>query len=99
MSEIEQKLRSDYEQQHGSEGITYRVEQLIATLASIIDDERRLEQVVKKEGASYSTRGDKGQQVVKARPESVELLKLRQIKLAYIKQLGLGVSKADIESW
>ena len=99
MDEIEQQLIADYEQEHGSEGLTYRAKQLIATLASMIEDEQRLEAVCKQHGSAYMTKGDKGQEVHKHRPEHVELMKVRQMKLQYLKQLGLGVAKEQIESW
>ncbi len=95
MTETRQKLTDDYVQEHGQEGLTYRVEQLIETLANMIRDERRLETVCQVHGTTYSTTGDKGQQVHKHRPEHVELMKVRQLKLQYVKQLGLGVSKEE----
>ena len=99
MQEIEKNLIQDYTQEHGSEALTYRARQLIKTLASMIEDEQRLEAVCKKHGSAYMTKGDKGQEVHKHRPEHVELMKVRQMKLQYLKQLGLGVSKEQIESW
>ncbi len=95
MSEIEKELEKDYTGEHGPEGLTYRAKQLIKTLASMIEDEEKLEAVCKKHGSSYSTTGDKGQEVHKHRPEHVELMKVRQLKLQYVKQLGLGVVKEE----
>ena len=99
MKEIQKELLQDYQQEHGPEGLTFRVRQLIATLASLIEDEQALEAVVKVHGSSYSTTGDKGQEVHKHRPEHVELMKVRAMKLQYLKQLGLGVSREAVESW
>jgi len=99
VKDIQEALIADYKQEHGSEGLTFRARQLICTLASMIEDEQRLEAVCKKHGSAYMTKGDKGQEVHKHRPEHVELMKVRQMKLQYLKQLGLGVSKEQIESW
>jgi hypothetical protein len=99
MNEIREKLTADYVQEHGPEGVTYRVLQIIDTLSSLIADEYRLDAHCKQQGTSYSTTGDKGQQVRKPLPEFQDLLKVRQQKLQYLKQLGLGVSKEQIESW
>ncbi len=95
MQKIEDELTADYESEHGPEGLTYRAKQLIKTLASMIEDEEKLEAVCKQHGSSYSTTGDKGQEVHKHRPEHVELMKVRQMKLQYVKQLGLGVVKEE----
>jgi hypothetical protein len=98
MQTIEDELTDDYTAEHGPEGLTYRAKQLIKTLASMIEDEEKLEAVCKEHGSSYSTTGDKGQEVHKHRPEHVELMKVRQMKLQYVKQLGLGVGK-EVTTW
>jgi len=98
MNEIEDSLIDDYTAEHGPEGLTYRAKQLIKTLASMIEDEEKLEAVCKEHGSSYSTTGDKGQEVHKHRPEHVELMKVRQMKLQYVKQLGIGVAK-EVADW
>ena len=64
--------------------------ELVFTLAKIIDEERTLQDVVDREGMVYETHGDKGQVMIKTRPEYTELQRLRDKKRAFIKALGVG---------
>ena len=64
--------------------------ELVFTLAKIVDEERSLQEVVDREGMTYTTQGDKGQTMHKTRPEYIELQRLRDKKRAYIKALGVG---------
>ena len=64
--------------------------ELVFTLAKIVDEERTLQEVVDREGMTYTTHGDKGQTMHKTRPEYIELQRLRDKKRAYIKALGVG---------
>ena len=63
--------------------------QLIFTLAKIITEENALQSVVDAEGMTYTTTGDKGQHIIKTRPEYTELQRLRDKKRAYIAAIGL----------
>ena len=63
--------------------------------AKIIDEERKLQDIVDREGMVYTTAGDKGQTYIKSRPEYIELQRLRDKKRAYIKALGVGTGEMD----
>jgi hypothetical protein len=69
--------------------------ELIFTLAKIIDEERTLQDIVDREGMVYETHGDKGQVMIKTRPEYTELQRLRDKKRAFIKALGVGNAEMD----
>lgn len=69
--------------------------ELIFTLAKIIDEERTLQDIVDREGMVYETHGDKGQVMIKTRPEYTELQRLRDKKRAFIKALGVGNAEID----
>lgn len=69
--------------------------ELVFTLAKIVDEERMLQEVVDREGMTYTTSGDKGQTMIKTRPEYIELQRLRDKKRAYIKALGVGNVDTD----
>ena len=74
----------------GASAVDENTRELIFTLAKIIDEERTLQDIVDREGMTYTTQGDKGQTMHKTRPEYVELQRLRDKKRAYIKALGIG---------
>jgi hypothetical protein len=69
--------------------------ELVFTLAKIVDEERALQDIVDSEGMTYTTTGDKGQNMIKTRPEYIELQRLRDKKRAYIKALGVGNVDTD----
>lgn len=69
--------------------------QLVFTLAKIVDEEQALQDIVDSEGMIYTTTGDKGQNMIKTRPEYIELQRLRDKKRAYIKALGVGNVDTD----
>ena len=69
--------------------------QLVFTLAKIVDEEQALQDIVDSEGMIYTTTGDKGQNMIKTRPEYIELQRLRDKKRAYIKALGAGNVDTD----
>ena len=69
--------------------------ELVFTLAKIVDEERALQDIVDREGMTYTTNGDKGQTMHKTRPEYIELQRLRDKKRAYIKALGVGNVDTD----
>ena len=69
--------------------------ELVFTLAKIIDEERKLQDIVDREGMVYTTAGDKGQTYIKSRPEYIELQRLRDKKRAYIKALGVGTGEME----
>ena len=69
--------------------------ELVFTLAKIVDEERMLQEVVDREGMTYTTEGTKGQTMHKTRPEYIELQRLRDKKRAYIKALGVGNVDTD----
>jgi len=74
----------------GASAVDENTRELIFTLSKIIDEERTLQDIVDREGMTYTTQGDKGQTMHKTRPEYVELQRLRDKKRAYIKALGIG---------
>ena len=69
--------------------------QLVFTLAKIVDEEQALQDIVDREGMTYTTEGTKGQTMHKTRPEYIELQRLRDKKRAYIKALGVGNVDTD----
>jgi len=69
--------------------------ELVFTLAKMGDEERALQDIVDREGMTYTTNGDKGQTMHKTRPEYIELQRLRDKKRAYIKALGVGNVDTD----
>ena len=79
----------------GLSAIDENTRELIFTLAKIITEERKLQDVVDREGVTYKTEGDKGQVMHKTRPEYIELQRLRDKKRAYIKDLGISTGEAD----
>lgn len=79
----------------GMSAIDENTRELIFTLSKIITEERTLQEVVDREGMTYTTQGDKGQTMHKTRPEYIELQRLRDKKRAYIKALGISTGEAD----
>jgi pyruvate-formate lyase len=73
--------------------------ELIFTLSKIIDEERTFQAVVDKEGAIYTTTGDKGQTYIKTRPEYDQLQKLRDKKRAYVKAIGIAEAESFDEDF
>jgi len=71
--------------------IPVRRQELIATLAHIVLEERALQQDVIENGSFYETHGDKGQLIIKKRPQYEELGRLRDRKLRYSKELGINI--------
>ena len=76
--------------------IPVRRQQVIATLAHIVLEEMELQRDVLENGSFYETQGDKGQLIIKKRPQYEELGRLRDRKLRYSKELGINL---DAVSW
>ena len=79
----------------GASAVDENTRELIFTLSKIIDEERTLQDIVDREGMTYTTQGDKGQTMHKTRPEYIELQRLRDKKRAYIKALGISSGEAE----
>lgn len=71
--------------------IPYRRSSLIWTLSQVIAEEMDLQADVNANGGFYETQGDKGQRMVKKRPQYEELGRLRDRKLRISKELGLDL--------
>jgi hypothetical protein len=80
--------------------ISYKRKSAMLTLAHIIVEEQHLQADILQHlqadilenGQFYETTGDKGQKLLKKRPQYEELGRLRDRKLRYSKELGIAVA-------
>jgi hypothetical protein len=72
--------------------ISYKRKSAMLTLAHIIVEEQHLQADILENGQFYETTGDKGQKLLKKRPQYEELGRLRDRKLRYSKELGIAVA-------
>ena len=72
--------------------ISYKRKSAMLTLAHIIVEEQHLQDDILENGQFYETTGDKGQKLLKKRPQYEELGRLRDRKLRYSKELGIAVA-------
>ena len=72
--------------------ISYKRKSAMLTLAHIIVEEQHLQADILEHGQFYETTGDKGQKLLKKRPQYEELGRLRDRKLRYSKELGISVA-------
>ena len=68
--------------------ISYKRKSAMLTLAHIIVEEQHLQADILENGQFYETTGDKGQKLLKKRPQYEELGRLRDRKLRYTKELN-----------
>jgi len=72
--------------------VSFKRKSAMRTLAHIICEEEHLQADVLLNGQFYETKGDKGQVLLKKRPQYEELGRLRDRKLRYSKELGIQLS-------
>ena len=72
--------------------VSFKRKSAMRTLAHIICEEEHLQADVLESGQFYETTGDKGQKMIKKRPQYEELGRLRDRKLRYSKELGISLA-------
>ena len=72
--------------------VSFKRKSAMRTLAHIICEEQHLQAEILEHGQFYETTGDKGQKLLKKRPQYEELGRLRDRKLRYSKELGITTS-------